>query len=173
MAALALAAGGGIFAFLLSRDLSLPEIHPPTNLPDVVVESLDLDRTVEGARWRIAAARVERSDGVTRAASMDVAADDGRRNLEFKAASGEIREDPFILRLAGVEGTQMQGAARVRFSAPTAEFRQETKIWLFPEGVRLTDGHVAIRGGSARAERSGAFTIRKEVSARWSVGSVP
>jgi len=165
----------GLLAFgvLLTRDLRLPQTRPPVRIPDVVVQSLDLDRTVEGIRWRISAARVERTGDLARGISMDVRASDARRSLAFRALSGELVEEPFRLRLGGVEGRQEQGDIRVRFSSSIAEYRAADRIWRFPSGIRMSDGKVSLAGDSAWAEEGGRFVLRKEVTARWLAGPRP
>lgn len=158
-----------VFAYYFRRDLNVTRAVDWKNLPDVIVESLAFERTIEGKSWDIKATRAEHIQGVIRANDLDIEVKElsSGRASHITAQSGEFTRESANLSLVSVDGLLSLKDRSVDWRAPSAAYDSSMDLWTFGRGIKAQDGTLIVSGDFATISSAGIFQIEKGAEARW------
>ena len=134
-----------VMALYLWRDLRLSDTKN-VPLPDIVVENIVLNRTIDGKKWKLVSPRVEHKDGLVYGRSLDVTITDNTDTRTFiSSANGIFSRVSNDVELTDVHGvlTKVHGKT-YNLSAGTVNYDSSGKKWIFKNKVNLTDGRMEI-----------------------------
>ncbi|MDO4988138.1 MAG: hypothetical protein Q4E17_03820 [Synergistes sp.] len=133
-------------AFYLWHDLRLA-YNFTKELPDIVVENIEIEREIKGRKCKLSAPYVEHRKGTVYAKSVDIRISEAEgKTTEAKAASGKFVRDTNNASLGKVEGFYKDREKVCAFSSGAAEYNAESGVWKFSEGVMLDNGSVVVEG---------------------------
>lgn len=153
----------------MRRDLGLADRAARERLPEVVVESLDFRRSVNGREWRVRAAEADSESGVISARSIDIDVYETatKRNSRVWAKRGEFAGEHSKVWLWDVDGFVFLGDRSVDFAAPRADYDTSADVWFFGEGVSASDDKFSVWGGTGTICPSGTLNLGKGARIHW------
>ncbi len=135
-----------IIAFLW-RDLNLANRAGDIDLPDIIVENIEIDREINGKQWRLVSPRVEHREGIFYGDSLDVTITDPAGNItRVNAEKGVFTRASNDVEMTGADAFVKDKNGEFTLTAGRAEFKAETEQWFFSDGVILTDGKIKVEG---------------------------
>ncbi len=160
-----------VLAFYLWRDLNLPRTVDLKKMPDVVVENLTFERTIEDRNWLIRATRAEHHEGVISARSVDIKVEEPatKNRSHVTARSGEFTQESANFELSTVTGSALLKDRSVDWSAPLARYDSSMDIWTFDGGIVARDSNSIVSGEFGTITPAGIFKLEKGAEARWNV----
>jgi hypothetical protein len=165
---LALSVVAALGAFVLWRDLSLPERARQTAKTQVLIENLQLEREISGDLFRVQAKEARKlQDERVEASSLDVDANlrSGDR-WQMRAASGSL-ETHGEIRLSDVFATNLRKGPDLDLEAKTVRWNPERRRWDLEGGITLRQGDMRAGGNSGMADPNGRVTLSGEAWATW------
>lgn len=162
---------GILFAYYFWRDLHMSFNVDLKNLPDLIVESLAFERTIEGKKWNIKATRAEHVRGVVRAEDLDIGVQEiaSGRTSHVAAQSGEFIKESTNFSLVSVDGSLFIKDRSIDWKAPSAAYDSSTDMWTFGRGFKARDKTLIVSGEFATISSAGVVQIEKGAEARWDV----
>ncbi|MDL2264652.1 hypothetical protein LJC31_08385, partial [Synergistaceae bacterium OttesenSCG-928-I11] len=139
------------------------------DLPDVVVENFNFNRTMGDRNWRVVAVSAEHKSGIVRAAVIDLHVDEPTvgRKAAVHAISGEFVRDDSEMLLFTVDGTVHYADGSADVAAPVASYDAASGVWFFPSGMELFGENAFMTGNIASIDAQGVFHFEKGVRAEW------
>lgn len=136
----------GSALFFLWRDLNLDSIKNAP-LPDVVVENIELNRTIKGNQWKLKSPRVEHKDGIVYGDSMDVTIKGpATRVTHITAQKGQFTRENSDLKLQQATGEMKENNKKYNMTAGGVFYEASPDIWHFSDGVALSSDNIAVYG---------------------------
>ena len=154
-------------AYYVWRDLNLSAIKNAP-LPDVVVENLDLERMVNGDKWKFKSPRVEHKDGMVYGDSMDVVITTPKgRVAHIQAEKGVFTRSNNDLTRKNADGVMTENGKTYTLKSGSVFYNDAQKNRRFSDGIDLTMGNINVRGkdgyydtksGDCRVTNGGTIT---------------
>lgn len=134
-----------IMALYLWRDLRLSDTKD-VPLPDIVVENIVINRTIDGKNWKLVSPRVEHRDGIVYGHSLDVTITDATDTRTFlTSVGGTFSRASNDVELTDARGVLTQTDGRTyNLTAGIVNYDASAKKWIFKNKVNLTDGKMEI-----------------------------
>lgn len=160
-----------VLAFYLRRDLNLPHTVDLKKMPDVIVENLTFERTIEGRNWFVKATRAEHHEGIIAARDVDIKVEEPATEdrSHVTARSGEFTQESANFSLSTVKGSALFKNRSVDWSAPLARYDSSMDVWTFDRGVVAQEGNSIVSGELGTITREGVFKLERGAEARWNV----
>ena len=160
-----------LLVFYFWRDLNLSRTVDLEKLPDVIVEDLTFDRTIDGKDWNIKATRAEHRQGLITASDLDIHVKEpaSGRSSHVMARSGDFTQESGNLSLTSVDGIASLGDRSVDWRAPVASYDSSLDLWTFERGIVARDRSAVVSGEYATITSGNIFKIEKGAEARWNV----
>lgn len=165
---LALSVAAGLLAFVLWRDLSLPERARQTAKTQVLIENLELEREISGDLFQVKAKEARKmQDERVEASSLDVGATlGGGGRWKMRAASGSL-ETSGEIRLSEVIATNLRQGQDLDLEAKTVRWDTERRLWDLEGGITVRQGNLQAGGKNGVADPNGRVTLSGEAWATW------
>ena len=122
-------------AFYLWRDLNLSAMNK-IPIPDLVVENIEIERMINGKKWKLISPRVEHKDGIVYGDSMDVTITD---------PAGRVTHI-YDVSLTSADGVMKENAKEYNLKSGNVKYEAAAEKWNFDDGVALSDGRMLIEG---------------------------
>ena len=154
----------------LYRDLSLANKEQALiEIPEVVVESLNLNRKIGNKQWVVSIDRAEHKDNLVTGDSLDifVAEHPVGRTLTAWARSGDFHRKSLDMHLSDVHGVLRLPKRIIDWRASQARYLESEDLWHMGPDVYLMDGETSIRAKSAQFQIGGALYFKGGVAVRW------
>ena len=133
-------------AFYLWRDLNLSAMNK-IPIPDLVVENIEIERMINGKKWKLISPRVEHKDGIVYGDSMDVTiTDPAGRVTHIYADKGTFTRENNDVSLTSADGVMKENAKESNLKAGNVKYEAAAEKWNFDDGVALSDGRMLIEG---------------------------
>lgn len=133
-------------AFYLWRDLNLSAINKMP-IPDLVVENIEIERMINGKKWKLISPRVEHKDGIVYGDSMDVTiTDPAGRVTHIYADKGTFTRENNDVSLTSADGVMKENAKEYNLKSGNVKYEAAAEKWNFDDGVALSDGRMLIEG---------------------------
>ena len=133
-------------AFYLWRDLNLSAMNK-IPIPDLVVENIEIERMINGKKWKLISPRVERKDGIAYGDSMDVTiTDPAGRVTHIYADKGTFTRENNDVSLTSADGVMKENAKEYNLKSGNVKYEAAAEKWNFDDGVALSDGRMLIEG---------------------------
>ena len=169
-ALIAVAAG----AYYLWRDLHLSSIKN-VPIPDVVVENIELERKIDGKKWKLLSPRVEHKDNMVYGDSMDVTiSDPAGKETQIYAAKGVFSRHTNDVTLRDAVGTMKEADGAYDLESGVAKYDSKSGIWYFSDGVtfKLAENNMVIRGKSGYYDsEKGVCRMTERGTITWSTNT--
>lgn len=136
------------------RDLHLSALRN-MNLPDIVVENIEIERTVNGKNWKIISPRAEHREGVIYGTSVDITILDpnGKSTSIYADNSTFTRKNNDIM-LQNGSGVMEEKGKRYSMKSGLVEYKAETEQWIFSDGLVLSSDKMVVEGTKGIYEAS-------------------
>lgn len=134
-------------AFYMWRDLHLSALRN-MNLPDIVVENIEIERIVNGKNWKIVSPRAEHRDGVIYGSSVDITISDpnnGRNTHIYADKSTFTRKNNDVM-LQNGDGTMEENGKKYSMKSGLVEYKAKTEEWIFSNGLVLSSDKMVVEG---------------------------
>ncbi|MCR5336467.1 MAG: LPS export ABC transporter periplasmic protein LptC [Synergistes sp.] len=170
LAVIIAAAAGGYY---LWRDLHLSAIEN-IKVPDIVVENIELERVIEGKKWKLISPRVEHKNNMLYGDSMDVTiSDPAGKFTQMYADKGVFSRHSNDVLLTNAEGTMKEDAKDRVYDLKSgrAKYDSSAEKWYFKNGVTfaLTENNTVIRGKSGYYDsKNGVCRLTERGTVTWS-----
>ena len=133
-------------AFYLWRDLNLSAMNKMP-IPDLVVENIEIERMINGKKWKLISPRVEHKDGIVYGDSMDVTITDPvGRVTHIYADKGTFTRENNDVSLTSADGVMKENAKEYNLKSGNVKYEAAAEKWNFDDGVALSDGRMLIEG---------------------------
>lgn len=133
-------------AFYLWRDLNLSAMNKMP-IPDLVVENIEIERMINGKKWKLISPRVEHKDGIVYGDSMDVTiTDPAGRVTHIYADKGTFTRENNDVSLTSADGVMKENAKEYNLKSGNVKYEAAAEKWNFDDGVALSDGRMLIEG---------------------------
>ena len=133
-------------AFYLWRDLNLSAMNK-IPIPDLVVENIEIERMINGKKWKLISPRVEHKDGIVYGDSMDVTiTDPAGRVTHIYADKGTFPRENNDVSLTSADGVMKENAKEYNLKSGNVKYEAAAEKWNFDDGVALSDGRMLIEG---------------------------
>ena len=133
-------------AFYLWRDLNLSAMNKMP-IPDLVVENIEIERMINGKKWKLISPRVEHKDGIVYGDSMDVTiTDPAGRVTHIYADKGTFTRENNDVSLTSADGVMRENAKEYNLKSGNVKYEAAAEKWNFDDGVALSDGRMLIEG---------------------------
>ena len=133
-------------AFYLWRDLNLSAMNKMP-IPDLVVENIEIERMINGKKWKLISPRVEHKDGIVYGDSMDVTiTDPAGRVTHIYADKGTFTRENNDVSLTSADGVMKENAKEYNLKSGNVKYEAAAEKWNFDDGVALCDGRMLIEG---------------------------
>ena len=133
-------------AFYLWRDLNLSAMNKMP-IPDLVVENIEIERMINGKKWKLISPRVEHKDGIVYGDSMDVTiTDPAGRVTHIYADKGPFTRENNDVSLTSADGVMKENAKEYNLKSGNVKYEAAAEKWNFDDGVALSDGRMLIEG---------------------------
>ena len=133
-------------AFYLWRDLNLSAMNK-IPIPDLVVENIEIERMINGKKWKLISPRVEHKDGIVYGDSMDVTiTDPAGRVTHIYADKGTFTRENNDVSLTSADGVMIENAKEYNLKSGNVKYEAAAEKWNFDDGVALSDGRMLIEG---------------------------
>ena len=133
-------------AFYLWRDLNLSAMNK-IPIPDLVVENIEIERMINGKKWKLISPRVEHKDGIVYGDSMDVTiTDPAGRVTHIYADKGTFTRENNDVSLTSADGDMKENAKEYNLKSGNVKYEAAAEKWNFDDGVALSDGRMLIEG---------------------------
>ena len=133
-------------AFYLWRDLNLSAMNK-IPIPDLVVENIEIERMINGKKWKLISPRVEHKDGIVYGDSMDVTiTDPAGRVTHIYADKGTFTRENNDVSLTSADGVMKENAKEYNLKSGNVKYEAAAEKWNFDDGVALSDGRMLIEG---------------------------
>ena len=133
-------------AFYLWRDLNLSAMNK-IPIPDLVVENIEIERMINGKKWKLISPRVEHKDGIVYGDSMDVTiTDPAGRVTHIYADKGTFTRENNDVSLTSADGVMKENAKEYNLKSGNVKYEAAAEKWNFDDGVALSDGRKLIEG---------------------------
>lgn len=137
-------------SFYLWRDLHLGAAKN-IPLPDIIVEDIEIERVVNGKRWKILSPRAEHKDGIIYGASVDITIKDPNgRDIHVYADKGTFTRESSDITLTNGDCTMTENGKEYKLRSGFVEYDAKNERWNFSEGVRLSSENIVISGEKGR-----------------------
>jgi lipopolysaccharide assembly outer membrane protein LptD (OstA) len=129
------------------RDLNLANRVGNIQLPDIIVENIEIERDINGKRWKLSSPRVEHRDGLFYGDSLDIkiTESDGKYT-RISADNGVFTKANNDIEMTGANALMKHKDGEFSLKAGRVEFKAETEQWFFSGGVILTDRKIKVEG---------------------------
>ncbi len=154
----------------MHRDLSLSEGEQAMlDIPEVVVESLNLSRLIRNKQWTVSVDRAEHKDNLITGDSLDIFIEEHPtgRTLTAWARSGDFHRKSWDINLSSVHGVLTLKERTIDWRALQAHYLESDDLWEMGPDVRLMDGEAFIQAKSAQFRIGGALYFKGGVTVRW------
>ncbi len=154
----------------LYRDLSLSDKEQALmEIPEVVVESLNLNRQIGNKKWIVSIDRAEHKDNLVTGDALDifVAEQPAGRTLSAWARSGDFHRKSLDMHLSEVHGVLILPKRTIDWRASQARYLESEDLWHMGPDVYLMDGETFIQAKSAQFQMGGALYFMGGVAVRW------
>jgi len=118
-----------------------------TKLPDTVVHDVNLDKVINGRRWKISAPTIKTEDNVIYGydVKMIIIEEDGvKRYVSAKEAVFSREYDQLTLKKA--RGSMFSGIKEYTLETGKAEYNTKTEIWNLNDSFVLDDREITVTG---------------------------
>ena len=133
-------------AFYLWRDLNLSAMNK-IPIPDLVVENIEIERMINGKKWKLISPSVEHKDGIVYGDSMDVTiTDPAGRVTHIYADKGTFTRENNDVSLTSADGVMKENAKEYNLKSGNVKYEAAAEKWNFDDGVALSDGRMLIEG---------------------------
>ena len=157
-----------LMAVYLWRDLHLSdnEIVP---VPDIVVENIEVNREIDGKKWKLKAPRVEHKDGIIYGYSLDVEMNDkaGKQAL-LKSKTGTFTRESEDITLNDSHGTFAEKEHLYNLRTGTAHYDSASKTWHFLNSVLISDDKSELTAAKGTLDtKSGIISLTGDSIIKW------
>ena len=129
------------------RDLNLANRVGGIQLPDIIVENIEIERDINGKRWELSSPRVEHRDGIFYGDSLDIKITESNgKYTRISADKGVFTKADNDIEMTGANALMKNKDGEFSLKAGRVEFKAETEQWFFSDGVILTDGKIKVEG---------------------------
>ncbi|MCF0247268.1 MAG: LPS export ABC transporter periplasmic protein LptC [Synergistes sp.] len=156
-------------AYYVWRDLNL-DVFADTDLPDLVVENIDVERKVGSDDWTLSSPRVEHKDGVIYGTSLDVSikTPTGRVTNIF-AEEGTFTRENNDITLTNADGAMVENNKVYNMKTSNAVYKAASETWFFDEGIILSDDKMVVEGSKGYYNtKNGECRITEGGTVTWS-----
>lgn len=134
-----------VVTFYFLRDLRLSGID--LDIPDIVVENIEINREINGNKWLLVSPRVEHRQGMIYGQSLDVTITDPAGLIsKIFAANGEFSRESENVTLLDVSADIKRDDRDIQMKSGRAYYDSEKETWYFSNDVMLSDGSVEVSG---------------------------
>ncbi|MDO5114802.1 MAG: LPS export ABC transporter periplasmic protein LptC [Synergistaceae bacterium] len=132
-------------AFYLWRDLHLSA--EKISIPDIVVENIEMERMINGKKWKIISPRAEHRDGVVYGESLDITiTDPGGRETHIYADKGTFTRENNDITMTNGDGRMLENGKEYNLKSGAIKYEAATERWHFAEGVVLSSDKMTVSG---------------------------
>ncbi len=172
-AAFLLLCGG--FIWMVRRDLALrlPQAGVSVGGRDEIVlsvESVDMEREIQGRQWHLTAEKLERSPSQARGYTVEISLfdEEGKRWL-FTAPQADYRDDLGEVRLLRPRGSLEGENYSIKWSAGEAHWVEGEEGWSLSGGLKIEDSlhGVLLESGWGFFDVDGGVLLREEARLFW------
>lgn len=158
-----------VFAAFLWRDFNLYGKISVVKLPDVVVQNIEIDREINGKRWKLISPRVEHKDGIFYGVSLDITiTEDDGKVTRIKAESGVFTRSSNDISMVSADAVMREKEEEFKLTAGGVEFEAATEFWSFSDNVTLSDGKLTVNGKEGSYDtKSGLCTVKGGGTVTW------
>ena len=135
--------------FYLWRDLHLENIKK-MQIPDIVVENIQIEREVNGKLWKLIAPLVEHKNGIIYGQSLDVTIqEDSSKISSVFAQKGMFTRDNNNIELLNAKAEMNNGNKKYTFHSDQAKYTAKSDTWYFSDNVLFTNGTHTVKSKNA------------------------
>ena len=139
------------------------------NMPGIVMENIQLARTISGDLWRVRIPYLDRQDNAIHMRSLDI-----RRSVSgdkgewyFFGRSGVYSEDAKAASLSGLLGTLETGTRTLNLESSRLYWKDGEDALVFPEGLSVYDDEFMLKTTHASIDKSGVVLLEKGGVLQW------
>ena len=138
------------------------------NVPLVVIENLEFERTISSDLWRVRVPMAMRRNDIVEVQSVDVLRTlaDGKE-WYFIGARGFYSEAAESADLAGLLGTLETDARVLNLESPYLSWSRSEDIFLFPKGLTIYDAEFLLEASLASLDAPGVIALNEGAVVRW------
>lgn len=134
-----------VITFYFLRDLRLSGID--LDIPDIVVENIEINREINGDEWLLVSPRAEHRQGMIYGQSLDVTITDPAGNIsKLFAVSGEFSRESENVTLIDISADIKRDNKDIHMRSGRAYYNSKKETWYFSNDVMLNDGSVKVSG---------------------------
>ena len=150
-----------VIVVFLWRDLNLAKRAGEIVLPDIIVENIEIDREINGKRWKLISPRVEHRDGLFYGESLDITITESQAKVtKIKSYKGIFTRSNNDIQMTSADAVMTDKGKVYNLKAGKVEFKAAKELWRFSNSVILSDGKLMIEGKEGSYDtKSGECTI--------------
>lgn len=132
------------------RDLRLDVTTKFTKLPDTVVHDVNVDKVINGRRWKISAPTIKTEDNVVYGYNVDVVITEQEGTKSYITSKEAVfSRDYDELTLRNAKGSMFSGTKNYTLETGKAEYNTKSEVWNLSEKFILDDKEISVSGDSA------------------------
>ena len=137
-----------VLGLYLWRDLRL-SAKSAIPVPDIVVENIEVKRTIDGKDWILLSPKVEHKDGIVQAISLDVTITDKQQKTHLLSKTGTFSRSNNNITLYNASGVLKQGkGAGYKMTSGKVDYNYSQKKWFFADNLCINDEKMEISAPS-------------------------
>lgn len=138
-----------VLGLYLWRDLRL-SAKSGIPVPDIVVENIEVKRTIDGKDWILLSPKVEHKDGIVQAVSLDVTIIDKlKEETHILSEKGTFSRANNNITLYKANGTLIQAkGASYMMTSGKVDYDYSQKKWFFADNLRINNEKMEISAPS-------------------------
>lgn len=148
-----------VIVFYFWRDLRLGLNLSDIQIPDIVVENIEIKRVLDGDEWLLLSPRAEHKQGMLYGRSVDitVSAENGDVSRLF-AVNGVFSRESSDITLEGMSADVTHDNKNISMRAGRAFYNSSEEIWYFSDDVAISDGSAETSGPE------GSYSVKDGIS---------
>jgi len=141
-----------------------------TDVPEIRLESIRIEREIYGANTRINIPNLERQSGVVKISSIDISRELSNGDIwEIKGDSGEYIESSETAAFNEISGRIVLNGQIYELYAPNVSWEKSGDLVIFTKGVAIKGGFSSISADIVRVEKGKLITIEKGGEIIWNI----
>lgn len=158
-----------VIAFYFWRDLRLGLNVSDLNIPDVVVENIEISRVIDGSEWNLVSPRAEHRQGMIYGQSVDITVIAGNGDVsQLFAVSGVFSRTSGDVVLNDVSADVRRENKTIFLRSGRAYYDSVAEKWYFSNDVTINDGSVEASGPEGVYDvKQGLSTITGGGTVKW------
>lgn len=157
-----------VVCFFFWRDLQLG-LTIDLNIPDVVVENIEIRRVVDGNEWYLRSVKAEHRQGVIYGQSIDITVTSANGGVSrILAENGVFSRENSDITVEALNADIQQDDRRILMKAGSAVYDSTSERWHFSGDVTISDGSIEVSGPEGFYDiKQGLSTITNGGTIKW------